>query len=125
MQQRENIFPTRCLVKDKLCSLIIDSGSCTNVASTILVEKLGLPTLKHPRPYKLQWLNDCGKVTKQVLLTFKIGRLSEEVMCDVAPMHAGHLLLGRPWQFDRKVIHDGLGIDTVSIKMGKKSHSFH
>ena len=39
-QQRENIFHTRCLVKDKLCSLIIDSGSCTNVASTILVEKL-------------------------------------------------------------------------------------
>ena len=23
------------------------------------------------------------------------------------PMHAGHILLGRPWQFDRIVIHDG------------------
>ena len=22
-------------------------------------------------------------------------------------MHAGHILLGRPWQFDRKVNHDG------------------
>lgn len=22
-------------------------------------------------------------------------------------MHTGHILLGRPWQFDRKVTHDG------------------
>jgi hypothetical protein len=42
------------------------------VASTILVEKLNLPTLKHSRPYKLQWLNDCGevRVDRQVLVTF-------------------------------------------------------
>ena len=30
-----------------------------------------------------------------------------EVLCDVVPMHADHLLLGKPWQFDRKVSHDG------------------
>ncbi len=28
-------------------------------------------------------------------------------MCDVVPMHAGHLLLGHPWKFDRRVIYDG------------------
>ncbi|XP_058008272.1 uncharacterized protein LOC131182902 [Hevea brasiliensis] len=60
--QRENIFHTRCVVKEKLCSMIIDGGSCCNVASSLLVEKLGLPTLKHPKPYGLQWLNDCNKV---------------------------------------------------------------
>ncbi|KAL5554487.1 hypothetical protein UlMin_041888 [Ulmus minor] len=67
--QRENIFHTRCHVNDKVCSMIIDGGSCTNVASTYMVEKLNLPTLKHPNPYKLQWLNYCGeiKVYKQVL----------------------------------------------------------
>jgi hypothetical protein len=53
-QQRENIFHTRCHVNNKVCSMIIDGGSCTNVASTILVEKYNLPTLKHSRPYKLQ-----------------------------------------------------------------------
>ncbi|XP_057999134.1 uncharacterized protein LOC131177967 [Hevea brasiliensis] len=77
-------------------------------ASTLLVEKLKLPTLKHPRPYKLQWLNECGdvKVTKQPLVAFSIGRYHDEVICDVVPMHAGHLLLGRPWQFDRQIYED-------------------
>ncbi|XP_057986077.1 uncharacterized protein LOC131170622, partial [Hevea brasiliensis] len=107
--QRETIFHTRCLIQDKACSVIIDGGSCANVASTILVQRLRLRTSKHPRPYKLQWLNECGevKVTKRVLISFAIGKYQDEVMCDVVPMQAGHLLLGRPWQFDRKVIHDG------------------
>ena len=89
--------------------MIIDGGSCTNVASTTLVEKLGLPLLMHPRPYKLQWLNDSGevKVNKQVLVSFQIGKYEDEVMCDVVPTQAGDLLLGRPWQFDRRVKHDG------------------
>ena len=78
--------------------MIIDGGSCTNVASTILVEKLNLLTLKHSRPYNLQWLNDCGKVRvdKQVLVTFSIGKYLNEVLCNVVPMHAGNILLGRP-----------------------------
>ncbi|XP_017613580.1 uncharacterized protein LOC108458685 [Gossypium arboreum] len=107
--QRENIFHTRCQVGGKVCSVIINGGSCTNVASTMMVEKLGLPTTKHPSPYKLQWLNDGGelKVTKQVLVSFNIDKYSDEVLCDIVPMHAGHLLLGRPWQFDRRVQHDG------------------
>ena len=52
--QRENIFHTRCHVQKKVCNVIIDGGSCTNVASSTLVEKLGLPTSKHRQPYKLQ-----------------------------------------------------------------------
>ena len=79
--------------------MIIDGGSCTNVASTLLVEKLKLPLIKHPKPYKLQWLNDNGlvKVNKQVLISFSIGRYKDEVLCDVVPMFAAHMLLGRPW----------------------------
>ena len=69
---------------------------------------MNLPTLKRHRPYKLQWLNDCGevKVNRQVLVSFSIGRYKDEVLCNVVPMHAGHILLGRPWQFDQKVNHD-------------------
>uniref|UniRef100_A0A2N9F9C1 Reverse transcriptase/retrotransposon-derived protein RNase H-like domain-containing protein n=1 Tax=Fagus sylvatica TaxID=28930 RepID=A0A2N9F9C1_FAGSY len=61
-RQRENLFHTRCFVNNKVCSVIIDGGSCTNVASTYLVEKLALTTLKHPHPYRLQWLNECGEI---------------------------------------------------------------
>ena len=106
--QRDNIFHTRCHVQNKVFSVIIDGGSCTNVASATMVEKLGMQTSKHPRPYKLQWLNDSGevRVNKQVLISFSIGKFKDEVLCDVVPMQAGHLL-GRPWQFDRKVKHDG------------------
>ncbi|KAK8519649.1 hypothetical protein V6N12_030017 [Hibiscus sabdariffa] len=108
-QQRENIFHMRCLVNNKVCVVIIDGGSCTNVASSVMVEKLGLKTTKHPKPYKLQWLNDGGtlRVTKQVLVPFAIGKYKDEVLCDVVPMDASHLLLGRPWQFDKKTTHDG------------------
>ena len=101
--------------------MIIDGGSCTNVASTILVEKLNLPILKHSRPYKLQWLNDCGevKVDRQVLVTFSIEKYLDEVLCDVVPMHAGHILLGRPWQYDRRVTHDGFKNIYSFVKGGK------
>ena len=40
--QRENIFHMRCHVHNKVCSLIIDDGSCINVASTELVKKVEL-----------------------------------------------------------------------------------
>ena len=60
--QCDNIFHTRCHIENKVCSVVNDGGSCTNVASTLVVEKLSLPTLKHPRKYKLQWLNNCGEV---------------------------------------------------------------
>ncbi|XP_010521456.1 PREDICTED: uncharacterized protein LOC104800357 [Tarenaya hassleriana] len=96
--QRENLFHTRCTIKNKVCGLIIDGGSCTNVASAYLVEKLSLQTEKHPQPYKLQWLNNQGEidVKERIKIQFSIGRYQDEVMCDVIPMQAGHILLGRP-----------------------------
>ena len=97
-----------CHIGDKVCSVVIDGESCTNVASTELLEKVSLPTMKHPRPYRLQWLNSTGvvRVFKQVMLEFSIGKYRDKVLCDVVPMHVGHLLSGRPWQYDRKVQHD-------------------
>ena len=97
--QRENIFHTRFLIQGRVCSLIIDGGSCTNVASTRLVKKLNLETKPHPRPYKLQWLSEEGelRVDKQVEIQFSIGKYKDKILCDVVPMEASHMLLGRPW----------------------------
>ncbi|RDX79057.1 hypothetical protein CR513_40568, partial [Mucuna pruriens] len=89
--------------------MILDGGSCTNVASTILVEKINLQTAKHPRPYKLQWLSNIGevKVDKQVSVPFAIENYKDEVLCDVVFMVAEHILLSRPWQLNCKVTHNG------------------
>ena len=79
------------------------------MASTRVVDKLGLPTISHTKPYKLKWLSEVGEivVNKQVLIHFSIGKYKDEVLCDVVPMEATHVLLVRPWQYDRKVFHDG------------------
>ncbi|GKA08098.1 RNA-directed DNA polymerase, partial [Tanacetum coccineum] len=55
--QRESIFHTRCTIAQKVCSVIIDGGSCTNVASQTLVTKLNLSTQPHPSPFVIQWIN--------------------------------------------------------------------
>ena len=39
---RDNIFCSRCTVQGKVCSLIIDGGSCANVVSLSMIEKLRL-----------------------------------------------------------------------------------
>ncbi|KAF8053947.1 hypothetical protein N665_1360s0008 [Sinapis alba] len=122
--QRENIFHTRCSIEHKVCSLIIDGGSCTNVASKYLVDKLGLIKTPHPRPYRLKWLNDETelKIAEQVVVSFSIGKYQDQVKCDVVPMQAGHLLLGRPWQFDKETIHHGR-TNIYSFNHNKKKHN--
>ncbi|RDX95789.1 hypothetical protein CR513_21641, partial [Mucuna pruriens] len=56
-----------------------------------------------------------------VKVSFTIGKYEDKVLCDVVPMEATHLLLGRPWQYDRKVIHDGV---TNKIFGGSFIHIF-
>jgi hypothetical protein len=89
--------------------VIIDGGSCSNVVSTRVVSKLNLATKPHPRPYTFQWLREDEEVlvTEQVEVDISIGRYKDTIFCDVAPMEASHLVLGRPWQFDKRANHDG------------------
>ncbi|XP_074292167.1 uncharacterized protein LOC141619029 [Silene latifolia] len=121
-EQRNQIFHTKCQVKDKWCSLIIDGGSCTNVASIKMVDKLGLDTMPHPKPYVLHWLDNGNKVkvTKQVKVALTMGSYDDNILCDVVPIDACHILLGRPWQFDRNVIHRGQSNEYELVDKGKK-----
>ncbi|RDX82895.1 hypothetical protein CR513_36259, partial [Mucuna pruriens] len=83
MEQREHNFHTRCHINEKVRRIIIDNGSCTNVASTILVERINF------------------------FNAFSIENYKDEVLCDVILIKARHILLGSPWQLDRKVTHNG------------------
>ncbi|XP_070034692.1 uncharacterized protein [Nicotiana tomentosiformis] len=76
--QREDLFHTRCTSHGKVCPVIIDGGSCTNVVSKDIVTKFSLET----EIYK------------------------DHIWCDVVKMDACHLLLGRPWQYDKRAFHD-------------------
>jgi len=75
-----------------------------------MVEKLNLQVIPHPKPYKLQWLNEDGDLTvdKRVKVSLSVGNYKDEMLCDVVPMEVCHILFGRPWQFDKKSIHNGL-----------------
>jgi len=122
---RKNIFHTRCTTAGKVCDVIIDSGSCENVVSNYMVEKLDTPTQSHPHPYKLQWLNKGSelKVTKRCLRNFSIGqKYQDQVWCYVIPMDACHLLLGRAWQYDRRAHHDCYANTYSFVKDGVKSN---
>jgi hypothetical protein len=90
-------------------SQIIDGGSCNNLGSSDMVDKLALTAEPHPRPYHIQWLNNSSKakVTKLVQINFSIGSYRNVVECDVVPMQACHILLARPWQFDKDSMHNG------------------
>jgi len=69
------------------------------MASTEMVSKLNLATIEHPRPYTLQWLKKGNELTisKQALVAFSIRKYKDEVVCDVQPMVACHLLFGGAW----------------------------
>ncbi|GFY81054.1 hypothetical protein Acr_01g0008630 [Actinidia rufa] len=74
---RRILFHTTCTVGAKLCSVAWVKGGEIPVSHWYLVK-------------------------------FSIGKnYKDEVWCDVVPLEVCHILLGRPWQFDRKTQHDG------------------
>jgi hypothetical protein len=122
--QRCRLFRMTCKTKGWKCKVIVDSGSTDNLVSNEMVEKLALETHRHPSPYKVSWLQKGHQVcvTKQCLVNFKMGEYRDEIMCDVIPMDVCHVLLGRPWQFDRNVVHDGR-MNTYTLEKDGRTHT--
>jgi hypothetical protein len=92
------------------------------LVSLDLVKKLSLPTRPRPHPYHIQWFNDSGmdNVTQMVRVHFSIGIYSDYADCDVVPMEARSLLVGRPWEYDNDACHHGRRNKYTFMHKGKK-----
>ena len=89
------IFRTRVTFEGRACNAIIDGGSAMKA-----VDKLQLPTIKHPRPYRVEWVDDyLIIVNRQCIVPLKMGLYE-----DVIPMNVARIILGRPWLKRLKVI---------------------
>ncbi|GJY62202.1 transposon ty3-I gag-pol polyprotein [Tanacetum coccineum] len=108
--QRNKIFQTKCLVKEKICYMIIDGGSCENLVSKALVRAFKLPTEPHPSPYQIGRIKKglALKVTKICKVPLAIRKhFNEFVTCDVFDINTCHVLLGRPCQRNVDSTHQG------------------
>ena len=96
-KHRRALFKVQCKILGKVCKVIVDSGSIDNIISKEAVNKLKLTKIPHVNPYKVTWLNKGQSVLMNektwvdVLSSYK-----DKLICDVLPMDACHLLLGRP-----------------------------
>ncbi|GJU18429.1 putative nucleotidyltransferase, ribonuclease H [Tanacetum coccineum] len=107
---KHNIFQSTYTILGKVWTFVVDPGSYDNLIAEEAVQKLGLKTKNRPKLYKLHWLKKGSEVTvsKRVLVAFSMGTTyKDSVWCDVVPMDACHLLLGRPWEYDRNTTHNG------------------
>ena len=86
----------------QIVDVIVDGGSCENMVSKNLVKQLRLRKYKVKTPYRMSWFRKGGEISVKYrcLVPLQLKDYKDEVSCDVVPMDACHILLGRPWQYD-------------------------
>ena len=61
-------------------------------------------------------------VDRKVLICFSVGKYVDEILFYVVPMESSHLLLGRSWQYDRDVVHNGVTNKFSFVHKGQKGY---
>ena len=71
--RRTNIFHTFTKIRERNCKVIVDSGSCINAVSFMILRKVGLKAEPHPHPYKVSWINEATlNVTQRCFLPHRV-----------------------------------------------------
>ena len=97
------IFHIIIKISSRSCKIIVDSRSCINNVSSTVVSKLDLKVVPHPHSYKVTWINSSAlKVKQRCLVPIDFGLYKDKIWCDVF-MDVGHVILGRPWLYDKDV----------------------
>ncbi|PRQ41622.1 hypothetical protein RchiOBHm_Chr3g0448801 [Rosa chinensis] len=92
-------FRTTCVIKDKVCSVIIDSGLRENFVANKIVDYFQLPTVKLSDPYWIPFGEDeYSQVTEVCKVPVSMRKFyKEEITCHVIDMDDTNVLFGRPW----------------------------
>ena len=91
------------MVHGLTCIILFDGGSCENIISQALVDRLKLKVWKLYHPYFVKWLatGDEVQVQHTCQVTFAIGEDYKDIVwCDVLPMDSGDILLTHPWMYE-------------------------
>jgi len=99
------LFHIRVISKHTKIDILFDNGSQVNLISEAIVNKLGLETKPHKKPYPLGWVCDNTKlqVTRQCKIRFAItSKFIDEVELDVVLLDICGIVLGSPYLYDRK-----------------------
>ncbi|GAV68333.1 hypothetical protein CFOL_v3_11836, partial [Cephalotus follicularis] len=106
--KRTTIFHTFIHCGERSCKLAINNGSCMNIVSKTVIDRLNLKVKPHPKPFRVSWVNKTSlPVSKRCLVSIKMGDYDDMVYCDVLPMDVAHVLLGCPWLYDLVVFNYG------------------
>jgi hypothetical protein len=109
-------------VKQEIIDAIVDTGSQKNLISASLVQKLGLETNPHPKPYPLGWIQKDVelKIDRQCRFRFAItSQYIDEVTCEVVPLDICQVIFGNPYLWERDAIYHRRAQQYHLVKDGK------
>ena len=69
----------------------MDSESCINVVSSVIINKVGLKAEPHPHPYNVSWINEAAlNVTQRCPVPVEFTVYKDKLWCDVNKNQPDH-----------------------------------